>query len=53
MTNKFGWLQASATKESFLSGASADPATIRILLFTDVLGAIERIRLLFEAEGGI
>jgi len=29
-TKQFGWLQASATKLSFLSTASTNPATIRI-----------------------
>jgi hypothetical protein len=31
-TSKFGWLQASATKISFLSPTSANPATIRICM---------------------
>jgi hypothetical protein len=29
-TKQFGWLQAPATKKSFLSRISASPATIRI-----------------------
>ena len=31
-TKQFGWLQASATKISFLSPTSANPATIRICI---------------------
>ena len=41
-TKQFGWLQAPATKISFLLAASAKPATIRICSFVVVMRAVSR-----------
>src|SRR5260370_36156763 len=43
-TKQFGWLQAPATKISFLSIISANPATIRICLLGDCNDSCDGVR---------